>query len=134
MSGMLALQELCRGCLNYKVLSCVSAGKLHPELMTAAAWHSRNLMHPFQPQSVANMIWAYATLAHKPPEPFLDLLCHHTQEQLHNFATQNISNTIWALATLKYHNKVRLLLRQLQEKQVQVQACSAETHSRHISN
>ena len=70
--------------------------------MTAAAWHSRALMRTFQPQSVANMIWAYATLAHQPPEPFLHVLCHHTMHDLPNFSPQNISNTVWALATLKY--------------------------------
>lgn len=63
-------------------------------------------MQSFQPQSVANMIWAYATLAHKPPEPFLDLLCSHAMHDLPNFSPQNISNTIWAVATLKFHSKV----------------------------
>lgn len=74
--------------------------------MTAAAWHSGALMHTFQPQSVANMIWAYATLAHKPCEAFLDLLCDHAMHELPSFSPQNISNTVWALATLKYHSKV----------------------------
>ena len=87
-------------------LCCLFEGKLHPELMTAAAWHSRALMHTFQPQSVANMIWAYATLAHQPPEPFLQVLCHHTMHDLPNFSPQNISNTVWALATLKYPTEV----------------------------
>lgn len=76
--------------------------------MTAAAWHSKTLMHAFQPQSVANMIWAYASLAHNPPGPFLEALCEHAAHQLPHFSPQNISNTIWALATLKWHGKVSL--------------------------
>ena len=92
--------------LSSNLCVCVSAGKLHPELMTAAAWHSSSLMHAFQPQSVANMIWAYATLAHNPPAHFLDLLCSHAMHELPHFSPQNISNTIWALATLKWQSKV----------------------------
>ncbi len=84
----------------------VSAGKLHPELMEAAALHSQALMTTFQPQSVANMIWAYATLAHTPPTDFLTLLCGHALHELPSFSPQNISNTIWALATLKHTNRV----------------------------
>ena len=87
----------------------VCAGKLHPELMEAAALHSRTLMTTFQPQSVANMIWAYATLAHTPPSDFLTLLCNHALHELPNFSPQNISNTIWALATLKHTNRVMLM-------------------------
>ena len=74
--------------------------------MDAAALHSRTLMSTFQPQSVANMIWAYATLAHKPATEFLDLLCGHALQELPNFSPQNISNTVWALATLKHNNRV----------------------------
>lgn len=74
--------------------------------MTAAAWHSSSLMHTFQPQSVANMIWAYATLGHQPPGEFLELLCSHAMHELPHFSPQNISNTIWALATLKWHSGV----------------------------
>ena len=84
----------------------VCAGKLHPELMEAAALHSRTMMTSFQPQSIANMIWAYATLAHTPPSDFLTLLCNHALHELPNFSPQNISNTIWALATLKHTNRV----------------------------
>ena len=85
-------------------------GKLHPELMDAAAWHSYALIGGFQPQSVANMIWAYATLDHQPPPAFLLVLCQHAQRQLASFSPQNISNTIWALATLKHTNQVAVLL------------------------
>ncbi len=74
--------------------------------MEAAALHSRALMTTFQPQSIANMIWAYATLAHSPPSDFLTLLCGHALHELPNFSPQNISNTIWALATLKHTNRV----------------------------
>lgn len=73
--------------------------------MEAAALHSRALMTTFQPQSIANMIWAYATLAHSPPSDFLTLLCSHALHELPNFSPQNISNTIWALATLKHTNR-----------------------------
>ena len=78
--------------------------------MEAAALHSRALMTTFQPQSIANMIWAYATLAHSPPPDFLTLLCDHALHELPNFSPQNISNTIWALATLKHTNRVPALL------------------------
>ncbi len=78
--------------------------------MEAAALHSRALMTTFQPQSIANMIWAYATLAHSPPSDFLTLLCGHALHELPNFSPQNISNTIWALATLKHTNRVLALL------------------------
>lgn len=78
--------------------------------MTAAAWHSYALIGSFQPQSVANMIWAYATLAHRPPPAFLDVLCRHALQQLASFSPQNISNTIWALATLKHTDQVSQLV------------------------
>ena len=87
-------------------LSMLCAGKLHPEFMNAAAWHSYALIGSFQPQSVANMIWAYAKLAHRPPPAFLDVLCRHALQQLASFSPQNISNTIWALATLKHTDQV----------------------------
>ena len=97
------------------VLACVTvvssdqgcAGKLHEGLMDAAARHNSGpLMAAFQPQSVANLVWAYATLAHKPPDDFLELLCGHAQQQLYLYSPQNISNTVWALATLKHYHQV----------------------------
>ena len=68
-------------------------------------------MRTFQPQSVANMIWAYATLAHTPPAHFLELLCNHAMHELTHFSPQNISNTVWALATLRWHSQVMTLER-----------------------
>ena len=100
------ISEICFLQVRPRLMTSFAAGKLQPEFMNAAAWHSYVLIGSFQPQSVANMIWAYATLAHHPPAAFLDVLCRHALQQLASFSPQNISNTIWALATLKHTDLV----------------------------
>ena len=41
------------------------------ELFAAAGRHAARIMHTFQPQSIANMIWAYATAGEMPDPSFL---------------------------------------------------------------
>lgn len=90
--------------------TCWCAGKLHKELMNTAATYSAAEMHRFEAQSMANMIWAFATLAHPPLADFMEALCSHALQELHTFQPQNISNTVWALATLNYTDQVSYLL------------------------
>lgn len=42
-----------------------------PHSLRAAARHGARVMHVFTPQSIANMIWAYATLDEWPDRAFL---------------------------------------------------------------
>lgn len=41
----------------------------------AAGKHAARVMHTFTPQSIANMVWAYATLNECPDPAFFQVLC-----------------------------------------------------------
>jgi len=58
-------------------------------------------MHCFTAQSVANFLWAYATLGRAPDPAFLRAAVHHSKPKLDQWAAQNLSNVAWALAVLK---------------------------------
>ena len=73
----------------------------------AAGQHAGRVMHTFQPQSIANMIWAFATLAQCPDAAFLQPLVAHALRMLPDFSPQNLSNTAWAFATLKDCDSVK---------------------------
>lgn len=54
--------------------------------------------HP--PQSLSNIAWAYATLRHTPPAPFLRALGDAAERQLRAFEPQGLSLLVWSLASL----------------------------------
>lgn len=68
--------------------------------------HSPAHTHP-RVQSLANIAWAYATLAHAPPPPFLRELGDAALPQLRAFEPQGLSLLVWALASLgSCHNQL----------------------------
>lgn len=58
----------------------------------------------FNPQEVANLVWAFATLKYRPSEQFLHHALVHATPKLANFQPQEIANLAWGLATLRRHN------------------------------
>ena len=54
----------------------------------------------FDPRSIANMLWAYATLAIRPGGELDHVLKLQTCLRIADFGAQNIANTMWAYATL----------------------------------
>ena len=58
-------------------------------------------MHVFHPQSISNLLWAFATLGECPDAALLQSLAGHTLHLLRDFSPQNLSNVAWSLATLK---------------------------------
>lgn len=54
-----------------------------------------------KPQTVSNLLWAYATLGWAPTH-LLTSLAVETLRQLPYFKPQELANTLWAYATLGY--------------------------------
>lgn len=52
------------------------------------------------PQSLANIAWAFTTLGHCPPPPFLQTLGTAALPQLPAFEPQGLSLLVWSLASL----------------------------------
>ena len=63
----------------------------------------------FNPQNLANTLWAYSKLDHDPGAQLLDLFCHCILRELGRFSAQNTSNMLWAFARLG-HNPGPVLL------------------------
>ena len=55
-----------------------------------------------KPQTVSNLLWAYATLGWAPTH-LLNSLAVETLRQLPYFKPQELANSLWAYATLKYN-------------------------------
>lgn len=51
-------------------------------------------------QSLSNIAWAYTTLAHCPPPPFLQVLGDAALPQLAAFEPQGLSLLVWSLSSL----------------------------------
>ena len=65
--------------------------------------------HGFNPQNLANTLWAYGKLDHDPGAQLLDIFCQCILRELGKFSAQNTSNMLWAFARLG-HNPGPLLL------------------------
>ena len=63
----------------------------------------------FNPQNLANTLWAYGKLDHDPGAQLLDIFCQCILKELGKFSAQNTSNMLWAFARLG-HNPGPLLL------------------------
>ncbi|KAK9811789.1 hypothetical protein WJX72_010082 [[Myrmecia] bisecta] len=55
-----------------------------------------------KPQTMSNLLWAYATLK-RVPDKLLDALTKEVLRQLVAFKPQELSNTVWAYAVLDYY-------------------------------
>jgi len=65
----------------------------------------------FASQGIANSIWAFATLSHKPSGGVLERFEEEIYRKLGDFASQGIANSIWAFATLGHKPSVGVLKR-----------------------
>ena len=63
----------------------------------------------FNPQNLANTLWAYGKLDHDPGAQLLDSFCQCILKELGKFSAQNTSNMLWAFARLG-HSPGPLLL------------------------
>ena len=68
--------------------------------LNAIAANLQPRLRAFGPQSLANIAWAYATLGHTPPAPFMPLLGEAALRQLRAFEPQGLSLLVWSLACL----------------------------------
>lgn len=65
-------------------------------------------MDTYVPQSVSNLVWAYATLGVQPGQDFCAAVCAHMGAHLAKYGSQHIANTLWALAVLDYRDEETL--------------------------
>ena len=82
-------------------------GEWDPALFSAMAWKASQTMHAFTPQSIANFLWAYATLNKAPDSAFLRAAATRAVDQLDQWAPQNLSNAAWSLAVLRDEDVVQ---------------------------
>ena len=61
------------------------------------------------PQNMANILWAFATLDVQPGTGLLEAGAHRMLELLPTTKPQALSNTMWAFATLGYNPGTRTL-------------------------
>jgi hypothetical protein len=72
----------------------------HPEFLRAMQERATLMAAEFHPQSVANTVWALATLGVQPQPEFLSAMQERAVLTAAEFNPQSVSNTVWALATL----------------------------------
>ena len=82
-------------------------GEWDPALFSAMAWKATQTMHAFTPQSIANFLWAYATLGKAPDAAFLRAAVAQSVPMLDQWAPQNLSNAAWSLAALRDEDVVK---------------------------
>eukprot|EP00451_Oxyrrhis_marina_P001497 CAMPEP_0204258232 /NCGR_PEP_ID=MMETSP0468-20130131/4874_1 /ASSEMBLY_ACC=CAM_ASM_000383 /TAXON_ID=2969 /ORGANISM="Oxyrrhis marina" /LENGTH=491 /DNA_ID=CAMNT_0051232413 /DNA_START=99 /DNA_END=1574 /DNA_ORIENTATION=- len=58
-----------------------------------------------QPQSLSNILWAFATLSWAPRDGLLERLCAAATQQVAAFNPQDLANTAWALSSLKHRDE-----------------------------
>jgi hypothetical protein len=81
-------------------------GEWDPALFSSMAWKATQTIHAFTPQSIANFLWAYATLDKPPDAAFLRAAAARAVGQLDQWAPQNLSNAAWSLAVLREEDVV----------------------------
>jgi hypothetical protein len=54
----------------------------------------------FNPQELANSLWAFATLSIEPPPQFLNAWVQKATKDIEKFNSQDLANSLWAFATL----------------------------------
>jgi hypothetical protein len=96
------------------------------------AWHdcAMQWLSYFNPQSLSNTVWSFATLGHKPSLEFLQALEDEGKAKIKTFTSQHLSNTIWSFATLG-HKPSAEFLKALEEG---IQAKIKTFNSQDLSN
>ena len=73
-------------------------GRREPALLDAIATEAvRRELRDFNPQDLANTVWAYATAGHAPPALF-EAVARAAVPRMGEFKPQHLSNTAWAYA------------------------------------
>mmetsp|Transcript_52895 Transcript_52895/g.116101 ORF Transcript_52895/g.116101 Transcript_52895/m.116101 type:complete len:479 (-) Transcript_52895:205-1641(-) len=62
---------------------------------------TRSRISELKPQSLSNILWAFATLSWSPRDGLLDEICDSAMQQIESFNPQDLANTAGALASLK---------------------------------
>lgn len=81
-------------------------------------------------QQLANIIWAFATLGHTPPESFMEALAEESLRKRAGFNPQNIANMLWAFVKLDYIPKCPLVKELAEEAGPKL----TEFNSQNVSN
>jgi len=80
-------------------------GNSHPEFLNVASpplpMTSSTKMDTFNSQTIANTVWAYATVGHTDPHLF-NAMSQLALLKLDSFNSQEIANTMWAYATANH--------------------------------
>ena len=77
--------------------------------MEALAEEAAQKRKDFNPQNVANMLWAFAKLDYNPRCGLVALLAEEAMQKLPQFVSQNVSNMLWAFAKFDFHPGLELL-------------------------
>mmetsp|Transcript_97519 Transcript_97519/g.260254 ORF Transcript_97519/g.260254 Transcript_97519/m.260254 type:complete len:479 (-) Transcript_97519:210-1646(-) len=62
---------------------------------------TRSRLSELKPQSLSNILWAFATLSWSPRDGLLEQICDSAMQQIESFNPQDLANTAGALASLK---------------------------------
>ena len=77
---------------------CVTPQSVHIQV---AASRAAQTLPDFTPQAIANIMWAFAILAHNPGQQLLDAVSKDVYRRLDDFSPQHIAVTLWAFGKLE---------------------------------
>ena len=66
-----------------------------------AASRASQTLPDFTPQAIANIMWAFAILAHNPGQQLLEAVSADVYKRLDDFSPQHIAVTLWAFGKLE---------------------------------
>jgi len=84
-----------------KSLDHSMAGPERCDGMQVAASRAAQTLPDFTPQAIANIMWAFAILAHNPGSQLLDAVSKDVYRRLDDFSPQHIAVTLWAFGKLE---------------------------------
>ena len=73
----------------------------HQLTIQALSRRARDTAEAFNPQNVANTLWALATMGEKPERELLGALLRRARDTAEAFNPQGVANTLWALAIFR---------------------------------
>jgi hypothetical protein len=80
-----------------------------PQFLESLAEEAISKRKGFNPQNVANMLWAFAKLEYQPRCALVATLAEEALDKLDEFVSQNVSNMLWSFAKFGYTCSPRLL-------------------------
>ncbi len=70
--------------------------------LKAASDHAASTLSDSNPQNLANIMWAFATMAINPTADLMSGAINRFMSLLPTYNPQGIANTLWAFASLAY--------------------------------